>query len=127
MGYRSEVGLALLEEDYNKLLELAKPLIEQYGEYAILGDKPSYCERDGEKYVYFHWDAIKWYPEFEEVQLITGFLKDHPHSFLRIGEYIEDIEYDVNDGNDAYEFFWCIQYVKREICLWRRVNEQTDD
>ena len=126
MGYRSEVGLALLEEDYNKLLKLAEPFIKLYGENAILSDKPSYFTRDGEKYIYFHWDAIKWYLTYDEVRLITDFLKDHPHSFLRIGEDYDDIEYDVKD-DDTYDFLWCIQYPKREVCLWEKPDEQTDN
>lgn len=127
MGYRSEVGLALLQEDYDKLFELAKPLIKRFGESTILIDKPSFCKRNGEKYVYFHWDAVKWYQGYDDVDLIENFIKDHPHSFLRIGEDYDDIQYDVNDGDGVYDFLWCIQYPKREICLWRQVNEQTDD
>lgn len=127
MGYRSEVGLALLEEDYNKLLELAKPLIERFGENTILSDKPTRIEKYGEFYIYLHWDYLKWYQSFDEVDLIENFIKDHPHSFLRIGEDYDDIQYDVNDGDGVYDFFWSIQYPMRKISFWSEFNEQTDD
>lgn len=127
MGYRSEVGLALLENDYNELIKLAKPLLEIYGDCAILSVEPKHYDRGyGNKYVYLYWSSIKWYQNFEEVDLVEDFIKTHPHSFLRIGEDIDDVVLDINDDG-IYDFFWNIQYLKRKVCLWKCPDDGMPD
>lgn len=117
MGYISSVGLCLLENDYNELVELAKPLTESYSKNALLNNvQPKHFESDGYKYIYLYWPAIKWYHEFDEVKLIEEFIPDHPHSFIRIGEYFDDIEFDVKDDYYEHDFLYFVQTVKREIC-----------
>lgn len=108
MGYRSKVSIVLLEEDYNKLLDEAKPLLER-NPYCILHYKPvKYFEWSGLKCVHLFFGAVKWYKGMDDIDFVERFLSDHEHSFIRIGEDPEDIEWIVHDiYHDGV--FWEIQ------------------
>lgn len=108
MGYRSEVSIVLLEEDYNKLLDEAKPLLEQ-DPYCVLHREPVRRFKWGsENYIHLYWGAVKWYQGMDDIDFVERFLRDHEHSYIRIGEDSEDIEWIVRDiSHDGV--FWEIQ------------------
>lgn len=107
MGYRSQVSIVLFEEDYNKLIEEAKPLLKQYP-YCVLHREPKHFELHGEKFICLYWPAVKWYRGVDDIDFVERFLRDHEHSFIRIGERYDDIEWIVNDiYHDVV--FWEIQ------------------
>lgn len=113
MGYRSQVSIVLLEEDYNKLLDEAKPLLERYP-YCVLHREPKHFERYGEKFICLRWDAVKWYNGADDIDFVEHFLEDHEHSFIRIGEYYDDIEWNVREISHDGEF-WQIQQPRTTI------------
>lgn len=89
MGYRSEVRICLLKENFEELKERCSNL-----EYSLI-DTMDFENKDN-KTVVFGWDWIKWYNEFDEIAAIENYLfnlaDDVPYSFVRIGEDRDDIE-----------------------------------
>lgn len=100
MGYRSEVRICLLEENFEELKNICSNL-----KYNLMDDI-DFKSRDDESVV-FGWDWVKWYEEFDEVAAIKNYLlnldDDVPYSFVRIGEERDDIETHENfcDGECA--------------------------
>lgn len=108
MGYRSQVSIVLLEEDYNKLLDEAKPLLEQ-DPYCILHRKPVKCfEWSGLKCVHLFFGVVKWCKGMDDIDFVERFLSDHEHSFIRIGEDYSDIEWTIKEITHNF-MFWEIQ------------------
>jgi len=99
MGYRSEVALATRKQDFKILKNLAKEnqiVLDFIDEADIKAD---------DDIVILHWDWVKWYSDYPEIKAIDKFLdelreKDAPYKFIRIGESVEDVEVDINYGNE---------------------------
>lgn len=99
MGYRSEVALATRKQDFKILKNLAKEnqiVLDFIDEADIKAD---------DDIVILHWDWVKWYSDYPEIKAIDKFLdklreKDAPYKFIRIGESAEDVEVDINYGNE---------------------------
>ena len=100
MGYYSDVALTLRKEDALELIKQAKE------------DKtvwPFMCTAhmiNQNEYVTLHWEWVKWYDDYEEIQFITAFYRNlDEYSFKRIGEDNSDIEEEWNgdDDNIAYK------------------------
>lgn len=95
MGYRSEVVLVLDIREYKTLLKLFDEKLGKGSKHLLT---PEGCDRMTirDKYIILHYDYIKWYDTYIEVQLLYKLLNREDGSFaiIRIGEDIGDIEYD---------------------------------
>ena len=110
MGYRSSVAIGV----NNSVLDDEKRKI--FTELDDNGGDPGIEEIKKDGYTVFYFDSIKWYSGYEEIDKIDKFLSeldDSDYAFLRIGEYIEDIE-DIEMRGDCYEYSL---YVERKISI----------
>lgn len=117
MGYRSDVRIRLLLEDYEKL---KKEYVEKFIDTHVttwnmfsqenldifkLQNTEDYTYDTPEnidelnpsgKCVYFGWNSLKWYTQccdYEDITFIEGFVNSCiMHSFFRLGEEMDDIE-----------------------------------
>ena len=93
MGYESKVAIVLQKEDYD---ELNEKFIKKFGERKCENDLPSFFDKIGEfttpdnTYVCMFSYYTKWYESYDDVALIMDYLGDHRHTYLRIGENIDD-------------------------------------
>lgn len=100
MGYYSDVALTLRKEDATELIKQAKENEKVW---------PFMCTAhmiNQNEYVTLHWEWVKWYDDYEEIQFITAFYRNlDEYSFKRIGEDNSDIEEEWNgdDDNIAYK------------------------
>ena len=114
MGYRSDVALAITKEDYELLQEFDKENISlrELLEIAEIKETPYV--------VVLHWNWIKWYREFPEVQAIDEFMaliseRGSSYKFVRIGEDMEDTEVDYVCGDKYNDVVFDAIEVYREI------------
>lgn len=106
MGYRSEVAIVLYKKDYEDLISRAKKEIEYFGTGRCILDEPvKHFTRHDKEFVFLYYDRVKWYENFDEVQLVDEFLRVVDHAFVRIGEYPEDIQYGIK-GDDFYDMLY---------------------
>lgn len=92
MGYYSDVMIATTKKDYNKIVNVLSKLPDKYLIENI--DAEEYKENNIEC-VFFRWDYIKYYKEFEDIQALEKSLskaKDG-YVFCRLGEENGDIEF----------------------------------
>lgn len=92
MGYYSDVMIATTKKDYNKIVNVLNKLPDRY--LAENVDAEEYTENNIEC-VFFRWDYIKYYKEFEDIQALEKSLlkaKDG-YVFCRLGEENGDIEF----------------------------------
>ena len=95
MGYYSSVALTLRKED---ALELIKQTKENETVWSLMRMAHTV---DQNEYITFHWEWVKWYDDFEDIQFITGFYRNlEEYSFKRIGEDNSDIEEEWNGDDD---------------------------
>lgn len=100
MGYRSEVGLCLTSNAKQKLADALESLQETNNEnYKIVNSLFDGAVKREDKEsgaVAYYWDAVKWYPDYEDVGFIEAFIRDladiDDYYFLRIGEDNDDTE-----------------------------------
>lgn len=84
MGYYSDVSLVLKKDDFPRLQALSSVCKSDYVTYA--DDVKTFTRRDGKDWVQLIWDAVKWYPEFDEVKVIQDFIAGVPHELIVRGE-----------------------------------------
>lgn len=92
MGYYSDVMIATTKKDYNKIVNVLNKLPDQYLIENV--DVEEYKENNIEC-VFFRFDYIKYYKEFEDIQTLEKSLskaKDG-YVFCRLGEENGDIEF----------------------------------
>jgi len=106
MGYRSEVAYLVEFEDREQMegfvaTQVVAGNVESLDLFKIseIGS--------GRWQLVYHEDYIKWYPDYEDVQMHERFMKcaidvGYPVDFVRIGENDEDIESRFS-GNSAYK------------------------
>lgn len=112
MGYRSDVRIRLTKKDYERLVkefnEKVLPITEwnlfdkeHLEVYKELKNVPCWkVTDDGEDVeethdcVFFGWNWVKWYEDYDDVDFIMNFIQDCDHyAFCRIGESSEgDVE-----------------------------------
>ena len=112
MGYRSDVRIRLTKKDYERLVkefnEKVLPITEwnlfdkeHLEVYKELKNVPCWkVTDDGEDIeethdcVFFGWNWVKWYDDYDDVDFIMNFIQDCDHyAFCRIGESSEgDVE-----------------------------------
>ena len=98
MGYRSNV-----------YLRVAEPLVEVVDAARKLDDKLDEMLRhgscDGSK-TDFHWEWVKWYGSYPEVQAVDSLLsmlQDDDYGFIRVGE--EDGDVDRQGSPSDYDMY----------------------
>lgn len=121
MGYRSDVTMVLWKPHFDELIkglsakEEWKYLADIFKRNAKEGTTPD------ETYVMTSVDCFKWYSEYDEIDFVERFLNKHRHSFIRIGETVEDIEIDNKSwdewGSDE-EFEWMLDVKVVADCDW---------
>ena len=92
MGYYSDVMIATTKKDYNKIVNVLNKLPDKYLIENV--DVEEYKENNIEC-VFFRFDYIKYYKEFEDIQTLEKSLskaKDG-YVFCRLGEENGDIEF----------------------------------
>jgi hypothetical protein len=117
MGYLSDVQIVLLKSDYTELINK----LESKADYSylylaeIFKDSAKEMTTPDETYVMFGTNligGIKWYISYPEIALVEDYLSKHRHSFIRIGEAMDDIEID-NKSEDEWgcdeEFEWFLE------------------
>lgn len=119
MGYRSQVTVALYEEDYKKMIKAALNHEEKDAIIDLLNYAHLYKQSaDGENVVLLEWNSVKWYDGYCDVDFVMDFLhKDYemPFAFCRVGEEVDDIETDCN--NDENWTLGCLSYPRSYICV----------
>lgn len=92
MGYRSDVHIVMLEEDYHRykgeMLLAGVNLIEDFNHTSTHEDH---------KFIEFGYNSAKWYLDYVDVIFAEEFIQkleeeDRPFSFVRLGEGSDDIE-----------------------------------
>ena len=105
MGYRSDIRIRLTKEDFNKLVEefdkeliqtkkLELNLFEHLDIYKKEEDYEYYTQDENHEWithkencVYFGWDCVKWYDDYEDVEFINNFIFNcKQYAFIKIGE-----------------------------------------
>lgn len=92
MGYYSDVMIATTKKDYNKIVNALNKLPDKYLVENV--ETEEYKENNIEC-VFFRFDYIKYYKEFEDIQVLEKSLskaKDG-YVFCRMGEENGDIEF----------------------------------
>lgn len=92
MGYYSDVMIATTKKDYNKIVNALNKLPDKYLVESVEAEE--YKENNIEC-VFFRFDYIKYYKEFEDIQVLEKSLsktKDG-YVFCRMGEENGDIEF----------------------------------
>lgn len=92
MGYRSEACFSITKELYSK--------------HPGLIEHVKYCDSVNlsGNILYFHWDSIKWYDSYPEVEYITNLIDEFPEEcgLVRLGEDYDDTEYLGTREHDVY-------------------------
>ncbi len=97
MGYHSDVALTLsskgveaLESKISNIQKNAKSTLCTLLENA---DEKGIDDSTGDKY--WHWNCIKWYHDFPEINMLEEFISSIDYDeylFIRIGEEINDVD-----------------------------------
>ena len=91
MGYRSDVAIALLKEDYPKFLKMYSDLRNNDFIEDFSPDKVEEIQDT----IIIHLNDVKWYDwAYEDVKAVMRILheEEFPYEFLRIGEEHDDID-----------------------------------
>ena len=106
MGYRSDVSIRC--ERW-----IAKKIYSVIEDYQLTPSSIMYCTRD-DSYT-FHWEWIKWYPEFEEIRRIERILDESEgaYKFVRTGEDQSDIEERASEDGWDYPLYVVI-YIEND-------------
>lgn len=123
MGYRSQVAIAIREEDY-ELIKEEKKENKDFIELLEMGSEDCSYRKNG--IIVLTWNDIKWYDSFSEIEDMEDFMyklddKEAPYKFIRIGEDYEDIEIKNNWGNEEKYGDDCVK-VDSAISLYRDID-----
>jgi len=72
MGYRSEIHIAVLKKDAEKL----DAIMNKHKLLNDVGDFACFTKVDYEAYAVYHGSWLKWYPEYNDVKAVTNFLEE---------------------------------------------------
>lgn len=127
MGYRSDVAIVLLKQDFEELAKEVRNHTDK-GTSCVWGmiETAKTITTPDEQYMYMKAEWVKWNSYFDTgVEFTEAFLKDKLHSFVRIGEDNSDVEIDnKTDGNcGSDEEFDYFLGVERKIVLDEGIGE----
>lgn len=101
MSYYSDVAFILYKEDHEELKKIGSDLkMDDRPFFMLYPDKLIDFIVEDKRYVFCEYDCIKYYKEREDVKAFKDFLSKHSHSFVRLGETIDDTETDFEYGSD---------------------------
>lgn len=105
MAYRSDVYLAMREEDFRRMMDEKEPSTAPYDRHHCL-DMVEIKKLKNSDIVVLTWKDIKWYESFPDIAYVMNFLADAAYSFLRVGED-NNMEYfwSMDDGDNGYAEF----------------------
>lgn len=115
MGYYSEVAYAVYEKDFKELCdEIANKKLDDVKD--MLSDakiRRAEGEYTSKEIVTIHWDCIKWYLDFNEVEYFKDFFTDRPCYWCEIGEDYDDVHFGGNDDDgDLYDILDIVRYIQ---------------
>ncbi len=129
MGYYSEVGLCLDKEAYTafktKLAKANEKLRQEVEGLLSYGTSKEINEE-----ILYHWQSVKWYWGYEDVDFITNFIRDYReetsntefYRFMRIGEDYGDIEVE----GDYWDNPFCLE-LSRTLTFIENENKTTEN
>lgn len=99
MGYYSKVYLAVPTSTYDEIVKQAGKIKfreekDENCRYSRLLDCVTVTTQVGSDVTLMYWDDVKWYDGWEEVKIILQNAKKGLYAFLRIGEDVNDVEYE---------------------------------
>ena len=125
MGYRSDVRIRLIKEDYERLVNEFNEKIkiddfyhlfkhldvykEENDKVISIQNKDNEWEEKKVDSVYFGWNDVKWYEDygFDDVDFIMDFMENcKQYAFIRIGESCEGDIDTREDGFDMINFYY---------------------
>lgn len=95
MGYRSDVGLAMYKDDFDKMIRSAAE--KNIDLTDLFGCAGVYQHDSGVVTVY--WECVKWYDELPDVGFVMEYIDNIASIFIRMGGSFDD-EIEVRYGND---------------------------
>ena len=112
MGYRSDVGIAIMKTDFDNLIKLSK----ENGSYKLLQEADTIVERDDR--VILRFVSIKWYDGDKDVDFIIHFLNHiaDGYGYIEIGEDYNDITSEYKDSENGLTFYDYVSLV-REVYI----------
>lgn len=110
MGYLSDVRITVSQEGYKELEAFVSKGSSEFIANLLEDGIPDVFEVGGDE-VYFGWNSIKWYEQFDDVRLIIKGLNHleklgYSYNFIRSGEEYGDIE-EVDVGSDKEGYLYC--------------------
>ena len=104
MGYRSQVAFKTTSEGYIILKRFNDEIKEKK-------DRPLYCaeiRKTEDGFYKITFDDVKWYESYTDIMNFREVMsildeQDIPYKFIRLGEYIDDIEVRENYTDDMPE------------------------
>lgn len=110
MGYLSNVRITTSCEGYKELEAFVSKGSSEFIANLLEDGIPDIFEV-GNNEVYFGWDSIKWYEQFDDIKLIVKGLNHlerlgYSYNFIRSGEEYGDIE-KVDVGGDKEGYLYC--------------------
>jgi hypothetical protein len=104
LGYRSDVGFVVEFEKEQNAEEFLKSIIWDLPKHDCQWAEQHFYKSG--VYVVFDCDSIKWYDDFKDIQYLESVYKTSNNAdgcvgwiFYRIGEEMEDIEFDHSGGS----------------------------
>lgn len=133
MGYYSDAALCLRERDFKELLAEEKKVGSDAYNFLALADITVIDECGGDKVLCVRWTSVKWYHDFEEIQVIEAWMDEgngyHPYNFVRLGEDYEDIEHRQSSNYEFDEYIYPERYIGLNDGAFRieYIPDETDD
>lgn len=104
MGYRSEVGLVITKEGYERLqAEMAKDASLKTRIENVLDDANKIIQDNKTKDRLYLWEWYKWYDLALDI-ILNGKIGEDNYLFIRIGEDLGDIQIYGAYFNNSFEF-----------------------
>lgn len=110
MGYRSDVRIITTKEGFQKLKEFSHNFLQELGEDKLQLDLMETLEvsKITGNQVYFGWDYLKWYYDYDDVKAIEKGLdyleeNDYSYRFARMGESYDDYDERAFDSDNKIE------------------------
>ena len=96
MGYRSHVGICLVQDAFNQLEAKIQtmPQALQDEVRSLFEDSEFTREDEGDRTWY--WEGFKWYSSDPDIAFLKGYLSDlddEQYLYVRVGENLDDVEY----------------------------------
>lgn len=98
MGYYSEVAIAMKKTDYKRMIEEIEEKFgnDDYFPEFVTSAAENAPECLDEEFMFLHWDSVKWYEDYKEIEFIMKFIRQlEAYEFVRFGEGSDDNEMEI--------------------------------